>query len=109
MYVHNFKTKSDLTNKSFTFNHFFGGYSLRFPVASWNGKTTLEGMITLFVEENHVLPKIKLDVLGANTQDYYAPFYTSSPVHKDFITKIKKKITKKMKELGMQKIQKQRR
>lgn len=109
MYVHNFKTKSDLINKNFTFNYFFGGYSLRFPVAFWNGKPTLEGMITLFVEENRVLPKIKLDVVGANTQDYYAPFYISSPAHKDFIAKIKKNITKKMKELGMKKIPKQRR
>ena len=106
MYKHNFKSRQELKEKNFSYSHFFDGYTLRFPVWKWKDKTVLECLATIFIEENWINPRIKLDVVSVNTYDYYSPFYIDSPVHRDFIRQIDANIDKKLESIGIVKQEK---
>ena len=69
-------TKEWLISKGFCYNKIFSekdsdAYTYRFPVHKYGSCTTLDGEITIFINDGNV----KLNVYDSRTRHKYAPFY----------------------------------
>lgn len=74
-------------------------YEYRFPVCKYKGVTTLECVLTFFVQPSGT-SEIVIDVIDHNTETKYAPFYNIECGNYDsFLSKIDSKIMKELNKL----------
>lgn len=104
-------TKQWLLSHCFYYNRMFSdgdttAYSLRFPVCEYNSHPTLEGELTIFLEDDNPESEIKLDVYTYGTYEIYPAFYYQYYGNYDVIlATIWQNIDKKLRQLRIKKIE----
>lgn len=103
-YIKKNLSHSWLKQNNFRYSQIFSdsdinAYTYRFPIYKYGTSVILECELVMYEDTGEV----RIDVYD-NNRNKYAPFYYDSKVHDNFITKLDKKIKRKLKELGITKV-----